>query len=51
VDWTDLGQNRNNWRAVLNMAVKGRVQKIYGELLRLPTNHAFCRMTLLHAVS
>jgi hypothetical protein len=51
VDWTQLSYDRENWRVVLNSAVKIRVLRNAGNFLTTLGDNSVCRMIMLHGVS
>jgi len=51
MDWIDLAQDRDRWRALLNAAMSHRVPKHEGQFLTSSGPIGFSRRTALHTVS
>jgi hypothetical protein len=51
VDWIDLAQDRDQWRALVNTAMNLLVPKNIGKLLSGCTSGSFSRRARLHGVS
>jgi hypothetical protein len=51
MDWTQLAYDRENWRVVLNTAMKICVLRNAGHFLTTSGDNSVSRITLLHDVS
>jgi hypothetical protein len=51
MDWIDLAQDRNQWRALVTTVMNLRVPKNSGKLLSSCTIGGFSRRVRLHEVS
>jgi hypothetical protein len=51
MDWIDLAQDRDRWRAVVNAIMKLRVAQNAGNFLTDSENVSFSERTLLHGVN
>jgi hypothetical protein len=50
-DWIDLAQDRDQWRALMNIVMNLWVQQNFGIFLSSCTNGGFSRRVYLHGVS
>jgi hypothetical protein len=51
MDWIDLARDRDQWRALVNMVMKYRVPKNFGNFLSTCATGSFSRRAQLHGVS
>jgi hypothetical protein len=51
MDWIDLAQDRDRWRALVNMIMQLRVPQNVGELLSSCATGGFSRRAQLHGFS
>jgi hypothetical protein len=51
MDWTDLAQDRDQWRALVNTVMKLQVPQNAGKFLSSCTIDSFSRRAQLHEVS
>jgi hypothetical protein len=51
MDWTDLAQDRDQWKDLVNMGMNLRVPENVGKLLNSCTIGGFSRRAQLHEVS
>jgi hypothetical protein len=51
MDWIDVAENRDQWRAFVNTAMNLRVPLYVGKFLRGGTTGSFSRRARLHRVS
>jgi hypothetical protein len=51
VDWIDMAQDRDQWRALVNMVMNLRVSQNVGKFLSSRTIGSFSRRAQLHEVS
>jgi hypothetical protein len=51
MDWIDLGQDRDQWRALLNTVMSLRAPYNFGNFLSCCTTGGFSRRAQLHGVT
>jgi hypothetical protein len=51
VDWIDLAQHRDQWRATVNTVLNLRVRSDFGKFFSSCKNGGFSRSSQLHGVS
>jgi hypothetical protein len=51
MDWTDLAEDRDKWRALVNIVMKLQVPQNVGKFLNRCATGGFSRRAQLHGVS